>query len=547
VRGTSGLVVPARALPVSIQQRLRAPTDDRGIVAMPALAEAGKVLAANRLSLSATDLIFLGHSLADCRRQARSDIVQEASAYLQAGGEPVPQTNTDSLLLAGHQPELFHPGVWVKNFALNTLARRHGATPIDLIVDNDIAKATVLRLPTWKSGARLDRWPRLVQVPFDRRDGEVPYEDRLVHDEKLFAGLAEEVKPFLEGWNFEPFLGKFWAEVNRQAGRTPLLGERMAAARRTFERQWGCHNLEVPVSAMSRTEAFALFALDLLDRLPAFHSHYNDVVREYRRQHGIRSRHHPVPDLGRDGDWLEAPFWAWRQGQNRRQRLLVRPGSGIVHLRAGPESWPSLAGPEKSPRVRLERWKALQAAGYKIRPRALSNTLFARLFLADLFVHGIGGGKYDELTDEVLRRAYRIQPPGFLILSATLLLPFPRQPCSDADFRRMSHALRDLAWNPQRHLPEQPAAEALQLAREKNLLIEGSAGDGRQRYHRLREITARLRALLAKEEQALQQKVSLCRQQREANQILGRRDFAFCFYPEASLHEFCRQFLNPAS
>src|SRR5262249_52939885 len=291
------------------------------------------------------------------------DIVQEASAYLQAAGEPVPKTNTDSLLLAGHQPELFHPGVWVKNFALNSLARRHGATPINLIVDNDIAKATFLRLPTWKSGAGLDPWPRLVQVPFDRRDGEVPYEVRPVHDEKLFTGFAEQVKPFLEGWNFEPFLGKFWAEANRQAGRTPLLGERMAAARRSFERQWGCHNLEVPVSAMSRTEAFAVFALDLLDRLPLFHSHHNDVVWEYRRQHGIRSRHHPVPDLGRDGNWLEAPFWAWRQGQNRRQRLMVRPGSGMVQLRAGPESWPSLAGPEKSPQVRLESWKALQAEG----------------------------------------------------------------------------------------------------------------------------------------------------------------------------------------
>src|SRR5262249_38090441 len=175
------------------------------------------------------------------------------------------------------------------------------------------------------------------------------------------------------------------------------------------------------------------------------------------------------------------------------------------------------------------------------------NTLFARLFLADLFVHGIGGGKYDELTDEVLRRVYRIKPPAFLILSATLLLPFPRQPCTDADFRRLSHALRDLAWNPQRHLPEHPAAEALRLAQEKKRLMEGSAGDGRERYHRLREITGRLRAFLAKEEQALQQKVAFCRQQREANQILGRRDFAFCFYPEAGLHEFCREFLNPAS
>jgi len=526
---------------VSLSKRLRAPRDDRGVVAEPPLAEAGKVLVENRQSFAQTDLVFLGRPLSDLRRRARHDIIEKSLAYLQTAGEPVPKTNADSLILAGHQPELFHPGVWVKNFALHHLARRHGATPLNLIVDNDIAKTTALRLPTWKQGG----WPHVIQLPFDRRDGEVPYEDRPVHDEELFAGFAARARPLEESWNFEPFLGRFWAEVIRQSGRTPLLGERLASARRTFERQWGCHNLEVPVSIMSRSEAFAIFALDLLDRLPAFHSHHNDVVREYRRAHGIRSRHHPVPDLGRDGGWLEAPFWAWRSGQERRQRLFMRVESGSVSLRAGPEPWPALPGSNATPRARLESWQALQANGYKIRPRALSNTLFARMFLADMFMHGIGGGTYDELTDAVMRRVYGLKPPGFLVLSATLLLPFPHNDRSAEDCRRLSHALRDLAWNPQRHLPADANEEIRMLAHEKKFLIEQTGGDGRTRYHRLRELTGRLRSLLGEQEEALRQQVSLCHKQVEANQVLGRRDYAFCFYPEALLREFCRDFLSP--
>jgi hypothetical protein len=519
---------------------LRAPRDDRGIVAEPPLAEAGKVLAKNRQSFAETDLVLLHRSLPELRSQARHDIIQKSLAYLHAAGEPVPNTTADSLILAGHQPELFHPGVWVKNFAFHNLARQHGATPLNLIVDNDIAKATVLRFPTWKQGA----WPHMVQVPFDRRDGEVPYEERPVHDESLFAEFASQARSWSEGWNFEPFLDKFWAEAIRQADRTSLLGERLAAARRTFERQWGCHNLEVPVSIMSQTEAFAVFALDLLDRLPVFHSHYNEVVREYRRTSGIRSRNHPVPDLGRDRDWLEAPFWAWRRGQDRRQRLFVRPDAGTIALRVGPKIWPALPGTQTNSQVRLESWQALQANGYKIRPRALSNTLFARMFLADLFVHGIGGGTYDALTDAVMRRVYGLKPPGFLVLSATLLLPFPRYPCTAEEDRHLTHALRDLAWNPQRHLPKHPGEEIRMLAQEKNLLIDQTGGDGRQRYHRLRELTGRLRALLAAQEETLMQQVSLCHQQVEANQILGRRDYAFCFYPEGLLHDFCCRFLH---
>ena len=88
-----------------------------------------------------------------------------------------------------------------------------------------------------------------------------------------------------------------------------------------------------------------------------------------------------------------------------------------------------------------------------MRSRALTNTLYARLFLSDLFIHGIGGGKYDELTDELIRRFYGCEPPEFLILSATRLLPLPAPPVRPEDHRRLVRELRDLHWNPQRHRP----------------------------------------------------------------------------------------------
>ena len=57
-------------------------------------------------------------------------------------------------------------------------------------------------------------------------------------------------------------------------------------------------------------------------------------MRRYRRLYHIRSKHHPVPNLRREDDWLEAPFWAWRAGSRRRGRLFVRPdaagGGGLV-------------------------------------------------------------------------------------------------------------------------------------------------------------------------------------------------------------------------
>ena len=55
--------------------------------------------------------------------------------------------STTPLVVTGHQPELFHPGVWVKNFATAAIARAHGGLGLNLIVDNDLPKSASIRVP----------------------------------------------------------------------------------------------------------------------------------------------------------------------------------------------------------------------------------------------------------------------------------------------------------------------------------------------------------------------------------------------------------------
>src|SRR6185503_13399807 len=49
--------------------------------------------------------------------------------------------------------------------------------------------------------------------------------------------------------------------------------------------------------------------------------------------------------------------------------------------------------------------------------------MFFRLMLADQFVHGIGGGRYDQVTDDVISRFFEIDPPRFAVTTATLYFP----------------------------------------------------------------------------------------------------------------------------
>jgi hypothetical protein len=524
----SGLTVP------------RAPDRDGAVVAVPPLAEAGALAERNRQRLHRPDRAALGRPWPELQALARAEALGAARAYLLAGGEPAPAPHGTLLLAAGHQPELSHPGVWVKNFALQGLARRLGAVALNLVVDNDTVKHTGLHLPAPPTAEA--PWPHLTTVAFDRWGADGTYEERAVADPGLFSTFAERVGEVLRPWGYRPLLPELWAGVLGAPGPA-LLGERFAAARRSLERAWGCHNLEVPLSALCRTSAFAWFACDLLAELPRFHALYNAVVGDHRARHRIRSRNHPVPDLAAEGDWLETPFWGWRSGQARRGRLFARALPDRVELRAGAEPWPALPAVSR-PEECVKGWLALEAQGYKARSRALTTTLYARLFLADLFLHGIGGGKYDELTDELMRRFYRCEPPAFVVLSATRWLPLPAPAVGPEDRRQLARALRDLHYNPQRHLPPDPALSG--LAREKQAWIERQPADAagrRERFRALRDLTERLRGPLLHREGQLRERLGVLDRQLAAGAVLRRRDFSFCLHPESSLRPLCTQFL----
>ncbi|HTU89869.1 MAG TPA: hypothetical protein VMF69_07220 [Gemmataceae bacterium] len=518
-------------------KRIRAPVHDGAVVAVPPLQAAGDILEHNRRRLHAAGerLIFLGRPLSELRRQAREEVFSR-DPQGSANALPCGSRLNDTLLVAGHQPELFHPGVWVKNFALCGLARKHHAASLNLIVDDDTIKSTALRVPDP---------PHVRRVLFDRWTGAAPYEERNIVDRALFAGFAERAGELMRHWPYEPMLPAFWAEVLRQAERTPNLGACFAAARRTFEQAWGCHNRETPLSTLCDAEPFAYFACHLLANLPQFHSLYNEIVADYRRRHRIRDRQHPVPDLASDGDWLEAPFWTWRAGASRRERLFARLRNDRIELNAVGHA-ASVPGTQAACPTAL--WQELRSCGIKIRTRALTTTLYARLFLADLFIHGIGGGIYDELTDELMRRFYGCEPPEYLVLSATRWLPLPRPAATPDDRRRLLRELRDLQYNPQRHLDDIAPREHLsELARRKREWIArqpAASAERRERFHALRSLTEQLRQPLHPHEDQLRRQLLECEQQLRTNAVLQRRDYSFCLYPESVLRPFCTQFLH---
>lgn len=514
---------------MSRPHRYRAPETDFGLLADPPAEVARATFDTESARLDSSPLVFGGLPLAELRRLARGEAVDAARTYLRDAGEPVPEVPSAGLLVAGHQPELFHPGVWAKNFALTGRARRAHRVPLNLVVDNDTVKSLALTLPTGPMDAA-----RLTRIPFDGGPAEVPWEERGVSDPAIFHATPDAVAEATRDWPFRPLAGALWAAMPAD-GR---LGERLVAGRRALERRWGCHNLELPVSRLAETTSFARFAAGLLADLPRLHAAYNQCLADYRRAHGLRSRSHPVPDLARDGDAHEVPLWAWSTGEMRRGRLFARAESaGTTLLLAGREV-ARLPPPTRGDDF-AAAWATLQPL--KVRPRALMTTLFARLCLADGFLHGIGGGKYDELTDAVAVRLFEVQPAAYAVLSATIRLPLPAPAITPSERLRLARVARDALWNPQRHLDAAATPEVASLVarHDDEVRSEPATRRGRrQRYRQLRYLTESLRPFAAGRAEAAARELATADAALASAAVLRRRDFSFALFPEELLRPF---------
>jgi hypothetical protein len=154
-----------------------------------------------------------------------------------------------------------------------------------------------------------------------------------------------------------------------------------------------------------------------------------------------------MPDLFTHALSVEAPFWLDNLTDGTRSRPSVFPVDGgyILELLSG-DQFVFRGGAEGSDEAkRLGEW--LRATQHRLSPRALTLTLFIRLLIADNFVHGIGGGRYDQVSDEIIREYFRIDPPAFAVTTATMFFPGAVQrqrvcvPCVMQEGHRLKHAV----------------------------------------------------------------------------------------------------------
>ena len=557
------LVTPARPVIAEAAElpwersHLSVPREDRALLAIPPLPDAAESAGENARLLDASDVAIQGRPLGRLRQEARREAVRLGRRFTRdvLGDVESDADPEKPLIIPGHQPALSHPGVWAKNFASANIARQLDGHVLNLIVDNDLHSNSAIDVPAGSRAA-----PTRRAIPFDQRQKSQPSETVRIQDADLFRTFGERVTEAMRQWRVDPLIHEHWNLAVRQfeAGRT--LPECLTALRHGIETEWSHHQLELPMSRLCQSDPFLWAASHLLAHLPRFVGVYNEVLAEYRALYRIKSRNHPVPALETRGDWLEAPFWVWRDTAPHRRRVFAKTtGKQTVLADEAGETFAALPLNETMDACcAVEVLRSLPAQGIRFRTRALTTTLFARLFLADLFVHGVGGAKYDEMTDRIIARFWGIPAPAYATVSASLHLPFAHPfDVAAEDEQRLVELLRELDETPQRHLVAGDNPEVAELLAEKTRLIadqhaaeahgnltrkqrRGASSANRERFHRLRAVTARLADFTKDQKAAVRHELDDVRSKRRANGLLTNREFSFVLYPEPKIRGFMK-------
>jgi hypothetical protein len=401
--------------------RWKAPAEDGRVLVWPDPVDLLADAKSNYSALSAAESVSIQQvPLPEVRRQMRAWLGHDDGQLLFA---------------TGHQTELHHSGVWAKNALIDAAAAKAGGRAFHFAVDTDEPKHLMLR---WPGGAvpliddfaasRLE-WSGLVAPPAPAHLAQI---ERAVADATVH-------------WNFKPVLPEFLTSLRRQSLVASNLPGLLTECLHELDWGLGLRYDAMIVSPLCLSEPYLLFVHHVLARAREFAKDYNASLDGFRQQNKINAQGRPMPNLRVSDESCEVPFWLDVLPTGTRSRATVKrlgdqwaltsPGGDEFRFDPAAEGWEA-AG-------QLLLW--LRRNGLRLSPRALTLTAVLRLLVADQFVHGIGGGQYDQVLDSLIERHFGIEAPRFCVTTATLYFPDavgkPRVclPCVLQEGHRMKH------------------------------------------------------------------------------------------------------------
>ncbi len=215
----------------------------------------------------------------------------------------------------------------------------------------------------------------------------------------------------------------------------------------------------------------------------------------------------------------------------RRGRRPSRGAPGAPAAGEDPELPLWLLGAKPSqPRARATARMLAEHPAADFAPRALLMTGMLRLAACDLFIHGLGGGIYDQATERWMREWLGVELAPTVIATATLLLPIDVDTLTPEQIDRAQWARPPRP--PRTGAPRRPgaAAEKTRLVQRINDL-KRAGEDPSPAFTQLQQLLAGMRAKHAEDIAGLGREAAGARARRTEATVAHDRTWAFPLYP----------------
>jgi hypothetical protein len=291
--------------------------------------------------------------------------------FLPAPSELMKQISSHTKICVVHQPSFFNPGVSLKFLLLDYLPNCEKEM---IFLDTD-------RVRLWTKVPKTDALPFVVEF----LNREEPFLNFPLPEEALVIKFFDQLMEGLEGLPDVLRYVKAYRDIFLQnLKRCDSLKEVLATSFLDYYEIKGTPRF---LSDYLKSQEYLDLFLRIYEEDKFFRELFNSILDEYRAEFRFRYKNYPFPKLEED----ELPFWILVGGERRR---CFKRDVKISDVKEG-----------------------------KILPRAITVTLFLRMYKFDLFIHGVGGANYEWVTDRLIERFFKKEAPPYVVVSGTFLLP----------------------------------------------------------------------------------------------------------------------------
>ncbi|HEY5040272.1 MAG TPA: hypothetical protein VIJ93_14495, partial [bacterium] len=284
------------------------------------------------------------------------------------------------LILSGHQPVFFHPGLWAKCLAASLLAEAVQGTACHLITDTGLGPEFLHRMPEVEDNGKSRCKPIEFFHSKDLKDQEktIPFAFLPAPDLASFKKIFSDVQvysPYAVKKNVREFEEKFIKGLKEN----PTWDAFHLFNLKLLDEFSGTNRLYLTASKLWASEPFLEFVTYWLLHLPELSDIYNKSLDEYRKKYEIKHNLTPLPNLKFENWWFEIPFWGVTKYHQRHSLLAKKDGKHFLLRTKGSDSTFTISLNDFQ--------RDLGALPISLWPKAIPQTLFCRFYLCDYFIH----------------------------------------------------------------------------------------------------------------------------------------------------------------